>query len=147
MTKAKRKKEWLFLAIMLLLVFLCCGCGSKDMANSKTGDDVSMGSSSDGQKNATLSLTPTVCPGIPPYYVMIDGTLMQIKEEVEEDFSEYQVGTVTYTGDLFKLPEEDGQSNYSEYDGCVYALKDGAWYMYCCTYWIDGSWCKLGPDE
>ena len=106
-----------------------------------------MGSSSDGQKNATLSLTPTVCPGIPPYYVMIDGTLMQIKEEVEEDFSEYQVGTFTYTGDLFDLPKEDGQTNYSEYDGSGYALKDDVWYMYCCTYWCNGSWCRLGPDE
>lgn len=142
MAKRKGKKGMLFLVVLFVFIMMC-GCGDK---GEKKQEPEQSASSSDKTTNPT-SLNPTALPGIPPYYVMLDGTLMQIKEEVEGDFSEYQVGTVTYTGDLFKLPEEDGQSNYSEYDGCVYALKDGAWYMYCCTYWIDGSWCKLGPDE
>lgn len=93
-----------------------------------------------------LTATPTVCPNVPPYYVMLDGTLMQIKEEVEGDFSEYQVGIASYTGDLFQLPKTDGQSNNLDYEGCEYALKDGTWNMYFSGYSFD-SWCRLGPDE
>lgn len=141
-TKEKRKIGMLFLVVLFVFI-MTCGCGSKELE--KQESEQSASSSDDSPKTAMP--TPTVCPGIPPYYVMLDGTLMQIKEEVEEDFSEYQEGTVTYTGDLFTLPTENGQSNYSEYDGFEYALKDGVWYMYFSGSWCSGSWCRLGPDE
>lgn len=77
------------------------------------------------------------------YYIKLDGTILWNVETLNwtEDFSEFIVGTASYTGNLFKIPLENGQTNYDKYDGCEYARKDGKWYVH-----SEGAWCRLGSD-
>ena len=158
----KKCKRHIMYVDLLMIVLMLCGCGDKITRGTSLRQEISDGNqvAIEDKKNENeddlqeLKYTeqpeitsPTPCPDVPPYYVMLGGALMQIKEDVPGDLSEYQVGKVVYNGDYFHLPEEDGQTNYSEYEGCDYALKDGVWYMYFGGQWSKCGWYRLGLDE
>lgn len=141
MREEKKKDRVLLFAISLAFTILMCGCVGKEEITKEPLQENS-------EMNGTVNMgSPTVYPDVPPYYVMLDGTLMQIKEKADGDYSKYKSGTLTYTGDLYRLPEEDGQTNYTKYEGCDVAFKDDTWYMFFSVSWFGGGWYRLGPDE
>ena len=123
----------LFASLIVFLVFFETGCGKNGKNTVETGITLT----------PTATSTPTVCPDLPPFYVVLDGTRLQIGEITELDLSENTIGTIEcFTGDTYTLPTEERQTNYEPYNGCAYAKEGESWYLY-----FESHWYRLKTDE
>lgn len=131
-------------AMVLLIAigaFATVACNADDTKNDTNKNEVTKAVTEQvtptKQVSPTGQPTPTKCSDLPPYYIVFGGERKQALKVIEENLKEYVVGTITeYTGDVYVLPTEEGQTNFTSYVGCEYAIKDEEWYLYYKGQWL-----------
>ena len=108
-----KTKIILFSCMLIFIGFIIWDCNS-DTVTAENSDAV-----------------PTKCPDLPPFLVVINGIRYACVENGDKN-NEYKIiGKITdYTGDVYKLPKEDGQTNFESYLGCNYATYNDELYLY-----------------
>lgn len=111
-------KKYLFILILLVTCIFIIACSFENTPVSSENP------------------TPTRTPDIPPYLVRIEGVRYIAWTVSNKNFESDIAGEIiSYTGDIYNLPEEDNYTNFEPYVGCKYSKCGDDLYLYYNSQW------------